>query len=86
MIGGFLAFLAVGLGGMWISACLRFATTGEIPAGSPLEAVHQRYGYDFRLLQEVIDINQDQTAHFVRRLETRWGTGRRPLQTQEGAA
>jgi hypothetical protein len=36
LVSGFLAVLALALGGMWIYACLRFALTGEVPAGSAL--------------------------------------------------
>jgi hypothetical protein len=35
-IAGLLAFLAVGLGGMWIFHALRFAVTGQLPEGSAL--------------------------------------------------
>ncbi len=57
-------FLSAGLG--YGGSCFPKDVQGMI-------ATSQRYGYDFRLLQEVIEINQDQTAHFVRRLETRLG-------------
>lgn len=36
LIGGLLAFLAVGLGGMWIFHALSFAVTGRVPEGSAL--------------------------------------------------
>lgn len=35
-ISGFLALLAVGLGGMWIVVSVQFALTGQVPAGSAL--------------------------------------------------
>jgi hypothetical protein len=49
-----LAVLALGLGGMWIVASLRFATTGDIPAGSALVEtdgiVHLGIALDLALL------------------------------------
>lgn len=35
-ISGFLAVLALALGGMWIAASVQFALTGQVPAGSAL--------------------------------------------------
>ena len=35
-IGGFLAVLAAGLGGMWLVASAQFALTDQVPAGSAL--------------------------------------------------
>lgn len=57
-------FLQSGLG--WGGSCFPKDVQGLVKTS-------ERYGYDFRLLQEVIEINADQTAHFVRRLETRLG-------------
>ncbi len=57
-------FLNAGLG--WGGSCFPKDVQG-------LVKVSERYGYDFGLLKEVIEINEDQTAHFVRRLETRLG-------------
>lgn len=53
-ISGLLAFLAVGLGGMWIVNALRFAVTGQPPQGSALvetpAVVHLGYTLDLSLL------------------------------------
>lgn len=57
-------FLQSGLG--WGGSCFPKDVQGLVKTS-------ERYGYDFKLLQEVIDINEDQTAHFVRRLESRLG-------------
>lgn len=57
-------FLQAGLG--WGGSCFPKDVQGMV-------ATSQRYGYEFGLLEEVIRINQDQTAHFVRRLENRLG-------------
>jgi UDPglucose 6-dehydrogenase len=38
-----------------------------------LVATATRYGYDFKLLQNVIDINTEQTTHFLDRLKKRLG-------------
>lgn len=57
-------FLQAGLG--WGGSCFPKDVQG-------LVKVSQRFGYDFKLLEEVININRDQTAHFLRRLENRIG-------------
>ena len=53
-ISGLLAFLAVGLGGMWIVNSVRFAVTGAAPPGSRLvetsTVVHLGYALDLSLL------------------------------------
>jgi hypothetical protein len=53
-IGGLLAVLAVDLGTMWVFYSLRFAVTGDIPAGSALvetdTIVHLGYALDLALL------------------------------------
>jgi hypothetical protein len=53
-IGGVLALLALGLGGMWIVAAVRFAVNGDLPAGSALvetpELVHLGIALDLSLL------------------------------------
>jgi hypothetical protein len=53
-ISGLLAFLALGLGGMWIVNALGFAMTGETPQGSALvetpAVVHLGYTLDLSLL------------------------------------
>ncbi|CAN5524710.1 UDP-glucose/GDP-mannose dehydrogenase family protein [soil metagenome] len=57
-------FLQAGLG--WGGSCFPKDVLGMLTTS-------QRYGYDFDLLQEVIDINDEQTLHFVHRLEERLG-------------
>lgn len=57
-------FLQAGLG--WGGSCFPKDVQG-------LLKVAEKLGYDFDLLQSVIDINADQVEHFVRRLETRLG-------------
>lgn len=57
-------FLQAGLG--WGGSCFPKDVLGMLTTS-------ERYGYDFGLLQEVIDINDDQTKHFVRRLSQRLG-------------
>ncbi len=57
-------FLQAGLG--WGGSCFPKDVQG-------LVKVSQQFGYDFKLLREVININADQTAHFVNRLRTRLG-------------
>jgi len=57
-------FLQAGLG--WGGSCFPKDVLGMLSTA-------KRVGYDFGLLQEVIDINDDQSAHFVRRLEKRLG-------------
>jgi UDPglucose 6-dehydrogenase len=55
-------FLSAGLG--WGGSCFPKDVQGLVKTS-------ERYGYDFELLQAVIDINSEQTAHFVKRLENR---------------
>jgi hypothetical protein len=54
LVGGLLAFLAVGLAGMWVFYSLRFAVTGAFPEESdlllPASAVHLAYALDLSLL------------------------------------
>ncbi|MFY9233981.1 MAG: UDP-glucose/GDP-mannose dehydrogenase family protein [Fimbriimonadaceae bacterium] len=57
-------FLQAGLG--WGGSCLPKDVQGLIKTG-------ERLGYNFELLQAVSDINEDQTANFVRRLDRRLG-------------
>ncbi|RYG42928.1 UDP-glucose/GDP-mannose dehydrogenase family protein [bacterium] len=57
-------FLQAGLG--WGGSCFPKDVLGMLTTS-------KQFGYDFGLLQEVIDINDDQTKHFVRRLEERIG-------------
>ncbi len=57
-------FLSAGLG--WGGSCFPKDVQGMVKTA-------ERLGYDFGLLKEVITINDDQTAHFVRRLEKRLG-------------
>jgi UDPglucose 6-dehydrogenase len=57
-------FLQAGLG--WGGSCFPKDVLGMLTTS-------QRYGYDFQLLQSVIDINEDQTKHFVRRLARHLG-------------
>jgi len=57
-------FLQAGLG--WGGSCFPKDVQG-------LVKISERYGYDFQLLQEVININEDQTLHFMRRLDSRLG-------------
>ena len=63
-------FLHAGLG--WGGSCFPKDVQGMVKTAEGL-------GYDFGLLREVITINEDQTLHFVRRLEKRLGgfTGKR---------
>ena len=53
-IAGLLAFLALGLGSMWIAAAARFAMSGDVPGGSVLvetpELVHLGIALDLTLL------------------------------------
>jgi|CXWL01.1.fsa_nt_gi UDPglucose 6-dehydrogenase len=58
------AFLNAGLG--WGGSCLPKDTMG-------LVSVAQEFGYDFRLLKSVIEVNEDQTDRFVDRIESRIG-------------
>jgi len=58
-------FLQAGIG--WGGSCFPKDVRGLI-------ATSNRYDYDFRLLQEVININSDQAILFVKRLETRLGS------------
>jgi len=55
-------FLQAGIG--WGGSCFPKDVQG-------LVNVSERYGYDFKLLQEVIAINHDQAEHFMQRVETR---------------
>lgn len=57
-------FLGAGLG--WGGSCLPKDTAGMI-------AVAERFGYDFKLLKAVVEINDTQTQHFIDRLEGRLG-------------
>lgn len=57
-------FLQAGLG--WGGSCLPKDVQGLIKTG-------ERLGYNFELLQAVSDINEDQTANFLKRLEKRLG-------------
>jgi UDPglucose 6-dehydrogenase len=57
-------FLQAGLG--WGGSCFPKDVQGMIKVSESL-------GYDFGLLREVVDINEDQTRNFLRRLETRLG-------------
>jgi UDPglucose 6-dehydrogenase len=57
-------FLQAGLG--WGGSCFPKDVVG-------LVKVAERYGYDFELLKSVCDINDDQTIHFIKRLEKRLG-------------
>jgi UDPglucose 6-dehydrogenase len=57
-------FLQAGLG--WGGSCFPKDVLG-------MHSTAKRYDYDFALLQEVININDDQTLHFVRRIEKRLG-------------
>jgi UDPglucose 6-dehydrogenase len=57
-------FLQAGLG--WGGSCFPKDVQGLVKTS-------ERYGYDFGLLREVISINEQQTLHFMKRLETRLG-------------
>ncbi len=57
-------FLSAGLG--WGGSCFPKDVQGMVSTAG-------RLGYDFGLLKEVIAINDDQTLHFVRRIEGRLG-------------
>lgn len=61
-IGGL--FLQAGLG--WGGSCFPKDVLGLIK-------VSENLGYDFKLLDEVVEINEQQTRHFVGRLEERLG-------------
>jgi len=54
-------FLQAGLG--WGGSCFPKDVQGLIK-------IAEQFDYDFKLLKEVVDINADQTKHFVRRLDT----------------
>lgn len=55
-------FLGAGLG--WGGSCFPKDVLGLI-------SIAEKFGYDFALLKAVWDINEDQTRHFVRRIERR---------------
>jgi UDPglucose 6-dehydrogenase len=55
-------FLGAGLG--WGGSCFPKDVLGLI-------SIAEKHGYDFALLKAVWDINEDQTRHFVRRIERR---------------
>jgi UDPglucose 6-dehydrogenase len=57
-------FLSAGLG--WGGSCFPKDVLGMLTTS-------KNFGYDFDLLQNVIDINDDQTMHFVNRLRKRLG-------------
>ncbi len=57
-------FLGAGLG--WGGSCLPKDTAGMISTA-------ERFGYDFKLLKAVVEINDTQTTHFIDRLEQRLG-------------
>jgi UDPglucose 6-dehydrogenase len=57
-------FLQAGLG--WGGSCFPKDVQGMVTTAA-------RYGYDFKLLNEVIEINKSQTIHFLERLERRLG-------------
>ncbi len=57
-------FLGAGLG--WGGSCFPKDVAGLIK-------ISETFGYDFTLLKAAEDINEDQTQHFLRRLETRLG-------------
>lgn len=55
-------FLQAGLG--WGGSCFPKDVQGLIK-------IAEQHDYDFKLLKEVVEINEDQTKHFVRRIERR---------------
>lgn len=57
-------FLQAGLG--WGGSCFPKDVLGLIKTA-------EQFGYDFGLIKEVVAINDDQTLHFMRRLETKIG-------------
>jgi UDPglucose 6-dehydrogenase len=57
-------FLNAGLG--WGGSCLPKDVSG-------LQKISEKLGYEFELLSSVVNINDDQTASFMRRLEARIG-------------
>lgn len=57
-------FLGAGLG--WGGSCFPKDVLGLLKTS-------ERYGYDFKLLREVIQINDEQTLHALRRLEEKLG-------------
>lgn len=57
-------FLNAGLG--WGGSCLPKDVSGLIK-------ISEKFGYDFELIKEVERINDDQTVHFMRRVEDRLG-------------
>ncbi len=57
-------FLSAGLG--WGGSCFPKDVQGMV-------TVSEKLGYDFGLLKEVIEINDDQTKHFLRRMEKALG-------------
>jgi UDPglucose 6-dehydrogenase len=57
-------FLQAGLG--WGGSCFPKDVQGLIK-------IAEQHQYDFKLLKEVVAINEDQTKHFVRRIERRLG-------------
>ncbi|MBS1716164.1 MAG: UDP-glucose/GDP-mannose dehydrogenase family protein [Armatimonadetes bacterium] len=57
-------FLQAGLG--WGGSCFPKDVSGLI-------TVSEQFGYDFKLLKEVVNINEDQTINFMCRLENRLG-------------
>lgn len=76
-IGLFLAFLALGLGGMWIYHALRFAISDVVPAGSALvetdAVVHLGFALDLSLL-----VPAYVAACVLLWRRAAWGTSSRP--------
>ena len=57
VIGGFLAVVGIGLGGLWLFLATRFAVTGELMADLPADGIHLVFAIDTSLLVPALVIS-----------------------------
>ena len=57
VIGGFLAVVGIGLGGLWLFMAIRFAVTGELMADLPADGIHLVFAIDTSLLVPALVIS-----------------------------
>jgi hypothetical protein len=57
VIGGFLAVVGTGLGGLWLFMAIRFAVTGELMADLPADGIHLVFAIDTSLLVPALVIS-----------------------------
>jgi hypothetical protein len=57
VIGGFLAVVGIGLGGLWLFLAIRFAVTGELMADLPADGIHLVFAIDTSLLVPALVIS-----------------------------